>query len=235
VASGRSWLRLFRVLGDCGIPHHQGGGSAPMWLTGSSGSLESLAPKPVPRCSNHRLGSRSFGLPHSLLDLCRCRRIPEGFPARWSSLAEASDCRPSWPWSPLRSAPTSRWSRLSVTPPLMRFAFAPPPTSPVCVHSREQAPFGAALQHASHVPPSWFLTTTTVCSALWFAGLLHPATGQGSSRFGLPQTCSRPGGRCGPTVPSPRRGSHPSKSSPRRQPLLHHCSPLPSGRYWTTR
>lgn len=33
-----------------------------------------------------------------------------------------------------------------------------------------------------HVPPSWFLTTSTVCSAFTGAGLLHPATDPGVRR-----------------------------------------------------
>jgi hypothetical protein len=68
----------------------------------------------------------------------------------------------------------------------MRFAFAPPPTSPARVHSRGHAPFVTAPLRAVHVPPSWFRTTSTVCSARWFAGLLRPATGLGFAAFPVP-------------------------------------------------
>lgn len=79
------------------------------------------------------------------------------------------------------------------------------------VHSREQAPIGPTLQPVEHVPPPWFLTTSAVYSAHRPAGLLHPAAGQGSSRFGS--------GGAGPvrrrwrtSEPPPRdAGSHPSK------------------------
>jgi hypothetical protein len=51
------------------------------------------------------------------------------------------------------------------------------------VHSRAPllTPPGPTLLHVGHVPPLWFLTTSTVYSALRLAGLLHPATERGSS------------------------------------------------------
>jgi hypothetical protein len=54
------------------------------------------------------------------------------------------------------------------------------------VHSREQAPFGPTLPGVERVPPSWFLTTSTVCSVRGLAGLLRPAAGQGFVAFRPP-------------------------------------------------
>jgi hypothetical protein len=64
---------------------------------------------------------------------------------------------------------------------------APPPASPrpkgrvfVCVHSKRPKPLSAQRYHPpGHVPPSWFLTTSTVFSAHKVAGLLHPAASHG--------------------------------------------------------
>lgn len=43
------------------------------------------------------------------------------------------------------------------------------------VHSHRPRPISARMPTRLLVPPSWFLTTLTVCSALELAGLLHPA------------------------------------------------------------
>jgi len=53
---------------------------------------------------------------------------------------------------------------------------------------------------ASHVPPSWFRTTSTACSTLPAAGLLHPATDPGvHPRFSQDASPYRPGHRSDPT------------------------------------
>jgi len=62
---------------------------------------------------------------------------------------------------------------------------APPLTSPPCVHSRccsgLRLPytFDQSIPSNRYVPFSPFLTTSTVCSAQSFAGLLHPAASHG--------------------------------------------------------
>jgi hypothetical protein len=68
----------------------------------------------------------------------------------------------------------------------------------------DESPFGTTLPGVAHVPPAWFLTTSTAFSAHRLAGLLHPAAGPGVRRVS---------GRS----PSSRR-QNPSKGSPRRQP-----------------
>jgi len=42
--------------------------------------------------------------------------------------------------------------------------------------------FVASMPLAAHVPSAWFLTTSTVCSELTVAGLLHPAARHGVRR-----------------------------------------------------
>ena len=62
---------------------------------------------------------------------------------------------------------------------------APPPTSLPCVNSqwcsglRHSATFDRSIPSNRYVPFSPFLTTSTVCSARSFAGLLHPAASHG--------------------------------------------------------
>jgi hypothetical protein len=52
---------------------------------------------------------------------------------------------------------------------------------------------------------------------------LHPATGQGFAAFHACQPRAPPEGDASDQDHSPRRGSHPSKISPRQQPYQHHC------------
>jgi hypothetical protein len=98
----------------------------------------------------------------------------------------------------------------------------PPPTSPSGVHSPRLAAGSASRVPPSPlVPPSWSLTTSTVCSSGGLAGLLHPAAGPGVRRVSVAVASVRrdPG--------IPRRGagrlprdarSYPSKNVPRSQP-----------------
>jgi hypothetical protein len=98
----------------------------------------------------------------------------------------------------------------------IRSMCAPQPTAPSRVRVVDDGP-----QAALALPPSWFLTTSTVSSSARLAGLLHPAASRGSTRFGTDRPApahrerahrlDRPG-------PSPHRSSHPSKNSPHRQP-----------------
>jgi len=76
-----------------------------------------------------------------------------------------------------------------------------------------------------HVPPSWFLTTSTVYSAQEALGLLHPKARRGSLRFPMntptmADRSRRPMAESSWRSPVshrfPQRGSHPSKNSPRQ-------------------
>jgi hypothetical protein len=86
-------------------------------------------------------------------------------------------------------------------------------------------------QAPGHVPPSWFLTTSTVYSARQAPGLLHPEAKRGSLRF----TVRSPPGYQPKPVP---RGSRPTPRNavhtPQRIPLAGSRStspwPLPSCR-----
>jgi len=80
-------------------------------------------------------------------------------------------------------------------------------------------------QVASHVPSSWFLTTSTVCSLQVASGLLRPEAGRGSLRFPMntptmADRSRRPMAESSWRSPVshrfPQRGSHPSKNSPRQ-------------------
>ena len=46
----------------------------------------------------------------------------------------------------------------------------------------DESPIGTTLPGVAHVPPAWFLTTSTAFSAHRLAGLLHPAAGPGVRR-----------------------------------------------------
>jgi hypothetical protein len=77
--------------------------------------------------------------------------------------------------------------------------------------------FGQLESTSQRVPPTWFLTTSTVYSAKEFPGLLHPGTERGSPRFQpQPPLASRPPKRTrasGRPQLFPLRPSHPSKKS----------------------
>jgi hypothetical protein len=65
---------------------------------------------------------------------------------------------------------------------VVRLQIAPPPYTHSHVHSHlvRGRGFGrSAPPVPGHVPPSWSLTTSTVCSVSALAGLLHPAAGPG--------------------------------------------------------
>jgi hypothetical protein len=179
------------------------------------------------RCSNRRVGSGSLAFPAPSSTFRRFRPGPRGVPEPAAVPTEIGTGDPHdlgllFEALPQALPPPLGWA------PLVRFASTPPSTSPVCVHSREQAPFDAPPPSVAFVPPSWFLTTSTVYSALRLAGLLRPAAGQGFAAFQARRSRSRPKTIADLRAPSPRRGLYPSKSFPRRQPEPHHCGPLPS-------
>jgi hypothetical protein len=84
----------------------------------------------------------------------------------------------------------------------------------VCARSRERAPFGQTLPGARRVPPSRFRTASTASITLRFAGLLHPAAGQGFVAFQGLRSRSRPKTVADLRAPSPRRGFTPSEEFP---------------------
>jgi len=102
--------------------------------------------------------------------------------------------------------------------------FAPPPFAQSCVHSwefgRSRPSFGSPLPPGLLVPPPRFRTVSTVSSARSPAGLLRPAAGPGVRRvfYERPPKLRSRLRRSGRNSRSPRRGSHPPKSSPRLQP-----------------
>jgi hypothetical protein len=194
-----------------------------------------------PGCPSAGRGSGSFGLPRTLRGL---RPSPAG-PSRSSR-----DCAARRP-KPVRGSPrepdlpsralADGGDRLAPTAPLLGFVCdALSPTGLSRVHSREPKPpsvrrvppIGSRSIHV--VPPhlDGFLRAEV-------AGLLHPAAGQGFVAF---RTHRRPMPKPSEDDPepgrsqwcSPRRGSHPPKSSLRRQPHRIAAAvaslPLPSRR-----
>jgi hypothetical protein len=159
-----------------------------------------------------------------------------GFPSRQPPSAEALDDGLLILSSPSERS-RKRWNRLSLVPPLMGFECRPPtgipPARPL---PGAEAPFGSTLPSADS------------CSALVVShhhdgllraevtGLLHPATGQGFAAFHACRLSAAPEGEAGGRGQSPRRGSHPSKSSPHQQPHRITAAvaflPLPSCPAW---
>jgi hypothetical protein len=126
-----------------------------------------------------------------------------------------------------------RWNRLSLVPPLLGFECCPPAGIP---HARPlpgaEAPFGPALLHASSRSALVVSHHLDVFLRARVTGLLHPATSKGFAAFPV---CRRPLPSEDSAVcrgHSPRRGSHPSKSSPHQQPYRITAAfaflPLPS-------
>jgi hypothetical protein len=180
------------------------------------------------RPSPRRLRSGSSGLPRSLLDLRRRRQALEVFrsaPRRCRS-EEPQAREPSW---------SSLLSRVLLFrpgpdgPPLLgsvgraraRTPFAPPPTSPPCVHSRRASRLGFGDEGAiprRPVPPSWFRTTSAASSARKFAGLLHPAASPGVRRVSSPTPTPLRHPKVASRTRSPRLPATPFRT-PRRIPL----------------
>lgn len=93
---------------------------------------------------------------------------------------------------------------------------APPSTSPpVSTPPRPRPWSGDALPRAPHVPPSWVLTTLTVCSTGWLVGLLHPTADPGVHRVSTPVPACRPWCRSVPT------DAMPSRAFPSSAAVLH--------------
>ena len=160
-------------------------------------------------------------------------RASRGFPSRLPSAAEALDRRPSWPSSLLQSARESAGT--SSRRPLLSWDsnVALPQAYLQRVHSQEpRLPSGRRCQAPTHVPPSWFRTTTTVSSALKSRVCCTPQPAKGSLRFALAASPLHPKAARLVGVRSPQRGSHPSKTSPRQQPYRITAAvaflPLPS-------
>jgi hypothetical protein len=204
-------------------------------LTGCSWLQESLEPFGVLRLSHGRSGSEfCWHSSHSLMTFrpfpARASRV---FPSHPLSAAEALDRRPSWPSSLLQSAresaeTSSRWPLLSwdssVALPLV---YLPR------VHSQEpRLPSDRRCQAPIHVPPSWFRTTSMVFSARELRVCCTPQPAKGSSRFMRAASPLHPKVAQFAGCISPRRGSHPSKTSPRQQPYRITAAvaflPLPS-------
>jgi hypothetical protein len=180
------------------------------------------------RCTSCRGGSGSLAFPAPSSTFRRFRPGPRGIPEPTAIPAEAGTGDPHGLGLLFEALPRVLPPPLGRAP-LVRFASTPPSTSPVRVHSREQAPFGAPPPSVALVPPSWFLTTSTVFSTLRLAGLLRPAAGLGFAAFQvLPEPVSSEDGSGPPGTLPATRVSYPSKSFPRRQPEPHPCGPLPS-------
>ena len=91
-------------------------------------------------------------------------------------------------WSLLHSSvptPKCRPTRPFLGPPLLSFTLNTPPPVPLAASTpgrRCRLPSVQRYQPPDLVPSSWFLTTSTACSASRSSGLLHPETGRGVRR-----------------------------------------------------
>jgi hypothetical protein len=97
-----------------------------------------------------------------------------------------------------------RWNRLSLVPPLVGLWPLPPMYLPR-VHSGEpKLPSDRRRQVPVHVPPSWFRTTMTVCSAQELRVCCTPQPAEGSPRFVRAGRRSPEGGQRPGSVPAVR-------------------------------
>jgi len=128
----------------------------------------------------------------------------------------ARDLEPCRVATALLSAHLS-WDSLTRVPHRRQILCASTPEQHCCRSSARPLPNGR------HVPPSWFLTTSTVCSTLRPAGLLHPAASRGSSRFKYRSNPQPKLKIAGPnTLPATR---NPRKKSTCRSPTRIAASP----------
>jgi hypothetical protein len=96
---------------------------------------------------------------------------------------------------------------------------APLPFDLQRVYSREpRLPSAWRVHPPGPVPPSWFLTTSTVSSALGLRVCCTPLPAVRFDAFPASGIPSAPEGGPGWSSHFPRRGSYPSKSSPHQQP-----------------
>jgi len=179
----------------------------------------------VLRCSNSRGGSGSFGLPHSLHGL---RSLPtgdlRGFPVSAACQGRSLGMTALVNLASPSKRSRKRWKRLSADPPLMGFVVCPSADMPSARPLREaEASVGPTVPPASRVPPSWFCTTSTVCSAQRVAGLLRPAASRGFAAFRVfPPPASPEGDKRGSgTVPATR--FTPFEEFPSSAAVPHHC------------
>jgi len=150
------------------------------------------------------------------------RRSIDRAEASLMDLAPPSKRRPSFRTDPRRSASLGIRSR--VCPSFDLPAVCPLPdrvatvVRPVCCHA------------SGLVPPTWFLTTSTVCSTRQASGLLRPEAERGSLRFSEPPPRGRPKPTHVDEMSVPRNAVH----TPRRIPLVSSRTtspwPLPSCR-----
>ena len=112
-----------------------------------------------------------------------------------------------------------RWNRLSLVPPLLGFECRPsagiPSARPL---PGAEAPFGPTLPHAGSRSALVVSHHLDVLLRTKVTGLLHPATSLGFAAFRACRFPATPEGAQFIGLLSPRRGSHPSKTSPRQQP-----------------
>jgi len=233
VASGKARFRPCRVSHADAIPH----GPEPAWaalmeLSGPSRSQESLVSLGILRFSNGQSVSGSVGLSHVPRDLrAVAGRAFRGFPSSPPSAAEALERRPSWPCSLLQSARESAGT--TSRRPLLSWdsSVALPPAYPTCVHSQEpRLPSGRRCHTPTPVPPSWFRTTSTVCSAHGSRVCCTPQPVKGSPRFML-AACPRRPKATRSDGDNPRDAVHTLRRFPLASSRTTSLWPLPSCRY----
>jgi len=238
VASEKARDCPYRVSHVTTIPRGRARGVSSRELGRSTGSLEPLILWGY--CAS-RTGGRVSGslaypaLPHDLGP--SPARVSGVFPSRPPSVAEAAERRPSWPLPLLQSARGNagtalRWFLLSWDwgPCCRCTSRASTPGSKLPSDRRRQVPV--------LVPPLWFRTTTTVCSARELRVCCTPQPAEGSPRFGRAGWRSPEGGQWPGSVPAVRFA--PSEEFPSSAAGNASLRPLPSCRSvlpggWTDR
>lgn len=104
-------------------------------------------------------------------------------------------------------------------------------------HTPQAMCFGMTMQLVTHVPSSWFLTTSTVYSTRPFPGLLHPDTDHGVHRVSASDACAP---AASPLVPPPfealpSRAAVPVVSVRPLPPRRHRLLTGPTSRSCSTR
>jgi len=160
--------------------------------------------------------SGSLGLPRLLLDLAGFPGVLEVFrppSSRWLPTVRPSPSLPPLQCSRLVRAGRASLPLLGFTPPLRRHPFERPLPESI----RRSSPSAPGCHAGSPVPPSWFRTTSTVCSARSSRACCIPLSTLGFAAFPitrLPRATEAARSVLGtfPATHTPRR------TSPRLQP-----------------
>jgi hypothetical protein len=158
---------------------------------------------------------------------------PRGLPV--GPLTSPKSCQtPPLPFASPSKRPLRDGTQLTPPPPLLGFVllcvplFRPafdrplPEEAPKC--SLFRAPAATPMRR---VPPSWFRTTSTVCSGLQVPGLLHPGAGCEVRCVSVTTDCQSPKTRQTGQGTFPSARFTPFEDFPSSAAVPHHCGRCP--------